>query len=53
MLMKDVTDLVELSHKKIMTTNQILMSIGKTAYPVMVQMALEFQQVHSYTGVME
>ena len=29
------------------------MSIGKTAYPIMVQMALGFQKVHSYTGVME
>ena len=33
--------------------NQVLMSIGKTAYVVMVEMALGFQKVRSYTGVME
>ena len=51
--MSDVTDLADLCHAKILTTRQVLMSIGKTAYFTMVEMALGFRKEPSYTGVLE
>ena len=40
-------------HKKNVTTTWALVSIGNTAYFAMVEMALGFQMVPSYTGALE
>ena len=51
--MSVVTDLMDFCHEKLVTSYQALMSIGKIAYSSMVEMALGFQMVPSYTGILE
>lgn len=51
--MLDVTDLVDFCHENFVTSRQGLMSIGNFAYRAMVEMALGFQKVSSYTEILE
>ena len=53
MLMLIGTDFVDFCHKGISSINQHALSIGKTAYVSMVDMALGFWIPNMYTGEME